>query len=294
MCVTSNMSYTWWQFNERDLAKFSESEREVLKELHDVRPNPRHPKWHFAIGISLDSGKTTSQVTCLILRDFSPEMLNFIVRLPALQTLNLDGSETKPALPLPPGELPNLQVLVIGQFSSLPIETWVEKVPNLETLGLGEVPSLILPETIKRLTRLKNLFLSNNLHVHLPDALGNMSNLQELHLRKNNLTHLPASIQNLRELTVFDINDNAFEYFPWQVGYCEKLRRIRVMRNPWFADASVFLTKYGLARRRTEIAKGDIKRFLAECRDRYDAIQRKMPPPSDTTQINGIRKLFES
>ncbi len=288
------MSSSWWPLNESELALLAAGERDVAQEISKIHPDPLHPKWYFAIKVGPDIAGTALHVKNLVLIDFSPEILPLILKLPALRELLLTGSEPTRVLPPPPGLLPNLTNLSIKQFTNLPVEKWMENVPKIESLSIAYNSSIVIPDTLSRLTQLKFLILYENSQVHLPNALGDLINLQYLSLEKNNLSHLPLSIQNLRELIVFDINNNAFEHFPWQIGYCEKLRQIQVMRNPWLADASVFLTKYGLARQRSDIAKGDIKRFLAECRERFDALQQKTPPPPYSTQINGVQKLFES
>jgi Leucine-rich repeat (LRR) protein/GTPase SAR1 family protein len=174
---------------------------------------------------------TPAHIVCLQLRSISDEIVNDLLSLPQLTSLDLSRNQLS-TLPESFGKLTQLTSLYLedNQLSTLP-ESF-GKLTQLTSLDLEDNRLSTLPESFGKLTQLTSLDLSRNQLSTLPESFGKLAQLTSLDLRNNQLlSTLPKSFDKLTQLTSLDLSRNQLSTLPESFGKLTQLTSLDLSSN---------------------------------------------------------------
>ncbi|CAJ0572345.1 unnamed protein product, partial [Mesorhabditis spiculigera] len=144
---------------------------------------------------------------------------------------NIELSQNKLTM-LPPfiGDFSQLKQLHLSDncLESLPEE--IGQLNSLEVLNLANNRLTVLPSSFPNLESLRNLDLEGNSFQQFPLSLVKLGDLDLLNLAQNGITEIPDEIASLN-VSELNMNRNRLSRISPQIGYCPRLKVLRVEEN---------------------------------------------------------------
>jgi Leucine-rich repeat (LRR) protein len=155
--------------------------------------------------------------------------------LSQLRSLNL-ASNALTYLPESLGNLAHLHELDLSHNALTELPKAMGQLSQLRQLKIYGGALQRLPSSLKYLKHLSSLHIVSNELAEVPSWIGELQQLEELIINANRIAVLPDSIGNLtnlqRILLGAGYGGNQIRDLPASLGYLEKLREIRLDRNP--------------------------------------------------------------
>ena len=176
-----------------------------------------------------EDGPCEYRIKSLKLPPFMAAVPYALLKLDALETLDLSDNINIEFLPPWIGDLPNLKHLNLshtGKLRELPEE--IGLLTKLERLELTDSGITMLPKTLHQLKSLKILDLRGceNIEV-IPSGIGALTNLEKLDLYSmTKLQRLPEEICKLKKLNKLNLAYSNILYLPFSIGELDSLKEL--------------------------------------------------------------------